>query len=823
MTTLSQKTDFAENPPMEHAEKQHVIIPWIISSTGLLGLAIAFFTDTWTIAISMGGVSVVSFFILRSLMYHKESFRFITSAIMAILGIMVIYQAQSYQFLYLIIFILLSSLVLFKDWKVYIPFLVIIILFLTIIYFFFSKPAEGQEVVTGEWILIYVGLLILNAVICSFLAENMRSITEQKNQLSVQLTQLQDYEETNIEFAKQISSGNFDVTYNLKENDVLGESLIEMSKNLKKAAIEERQRNWSVEGIAKIADILRVNHENLVDLAYNVISHLVKYTKANQGGIFIINDEDKQDVFLELKGCYAFDRRKYVEKKILVGQGLVGQAYLEKEIIYMTDVPDDYIHITSGLGDATPSSIIIVPIKMENQVIGILELASFHEFQPHERMFLEKVSENIASAIISSKVKDQTDRLLKDSQQMTEQMRAQEEEMRQNMEELQATQESLQRESHEKESIQREIVKTRDFLQAIINAIPDPVFVKDRQHRMMIVNDAVCKLNNWERKDVIGKTDFDFFPPEEAQKMWDSEEELFETRHSVEVVMKATRNGKTTYVVDKKRIVEGDDGELFLVGTNNDVTDMKNIEEQLAKEKYLLDALMTNATDSIYFKDNASKFIRISDNMLSVFKVKSQEEIAGKSDFDFFTEEHARPAFESEQEIMRTRKPLLNLIEKETWDDGRVSYVSTSKMPLLDLSGNVVGTFGISRDITDSKMAELEMQKQQKRTESLFNYISETIIVTDEQLAFKFLSDKLLVQINYKLEEILESSLYDLVHVDDNKALAKLIKEARSGKEPQGKIRLRSKTGDYLKLDISVVDALADEAIQGFILKVKTS
>src|SRR5690606_24101713 len=312
------------------------------------------------------------------------------------------------------------------------------------------------------------------------------------------------------------------------------------------------------------------------------------------------------------------------------------------------------------------------------------------------------------------------------------------EEMRQNMEELQATQESLERESKEKEHVQKEIQKTVDFMQSIVNALPDPVFVKDRKHRVVLINEACCKLNNVSATDIIGKNDYDLFPKEEADKFYEDEEKLFLDRKSALYEEKATRDGKVSYRMTKKVIIEDDDGELFLVGMNSDITESKQLEEALKKEKYLLDALMNNATDSIYFKDKESKFIRVSQNMLKIFQAKSQSEVVGRSDFDFFSHDHAQPAFDGEQEIIKSGKPILNLIEKETYDDGRFSYVSTTKIALKDLEGNIIGTFGISRDVTEAKMNELEMEKREKLINSLFMYSQEILLIINDKMEIGF-------------------------------------------------------------------------------------
>jgi HAMP domain-containing protein len=244
-----------------------------------------------------------------------------------------------------------------------------------------------------------------------------------------------------------ISEGNFALQADVKsEKDTLGTAVNKMILNLKNSAIDDAKRNWTSDGLAKFAEILRSNSD-LNILTSNIIVELVKYVNANQGGIFI--QENEKASHIDLVACYAYERKKFIKKSIEIGEGLVGQCFLEKSRIFITEVPAKYVNITSGLGDATPRCILLVPLLNNEKVEGVIELASFHVLEEHEIVFIEKVAESIASTLTNIKTNHQTAKLLAETQAQSAQMQSQEEEMRQNLEEMTAIQEEMQRKEND--------------------------------------------------------------------------------------------------------------------------------------------------------------------------------------------------------------------------------------------------------------------------------------------------------------------------------------------------------------------------------------
>ncbi len=206
-------------------------------------------------------------------------------------------------------------------------------------------------------------------------------------------------------------------------------------------------------------------------------------------------------------------------------------------------------------------------------------------------------------------------------------------------------------------------------------------------------------------------------------------------------------------------------------------------EEKRGHEKELLDSLMENIPDKIYFKNTKSRFIKISHNHAELFDIHSEDDAIGKTDFDFFSDEHAQQAFDDEQRIIKTRMPIINLEEKETWPDGSVSYVSSSKVPVYDKSDNVIGIVGISRDITDLKQSREALSKSEKRYRELFDEAPVGYHELDTNGIIRDVNQSEARMLGYTKAEMIGKSIFEFLP-------AKFRKEAKS----QFSIKLKMKS-----------------------------
>ncbi len=274
--------------------------------------------------------------------------------------------------------------------------------------------------------------------------DELGDMTDSLNDLVEGITHYSD-------FTREIGNDKLDADFApLSEEDVMGGELLKMRDNLKKSREETEIRNWTTGGIAKFADILR-SDSDMKALSEKIIVNYVKYLEANQGSVFLLFGGEGEEPYLELMATYAYDRHKFLQKRLDLNEGIVAQCVKEKQSIHLKEVPESFVNITSGLGTAPPNSILIVPLKYNEEIFGAIEIASFKSFSDHQIQFAEKICEDIASTVSTVQTNERTRVLLQESQEMAENMRAQEEELRQNQEELQATQEQMRRRQEELE------------------------------------------------------------------------------------------------------------------------------------------------------------------------------------------------------------------------------------------------------------------------------------------------------------------------------------------------------------------------------------
>ncbi|MCP4522373.1 MAG: GAF domain-containing protein [Cytophagales bacterium] len=265
------------------------------------------------------------------------------------------------------------------------------------------------------------------------------------------------------QFAQEIGAGNLNASFQAERGkDVLSKALLSMRKSLIKIESENMERKWTSEGLAIHGEVLRKYAENMQTLGQGLISSLVEYVGAHHGGLYSVNyesyeDHDDTTNYYELSASYAYEIDETIPTKFKMGQGLIGQAALERETIYLKDTPLTFTNISSSLGEAKAGYVLIVPLRIGNAVLGVLELGSFKEFEDYKIKFIEKLAESIASSILSVKSSEKTHELLNESQSVAQELKEKEEELRENQTKMIEEQKKLKRALEKAEVLIKEL------------------------------------------------------------------------------------------------------------------------------------------------------------------------------------------------------------------------------------------------------------------------------------------------------------------------------------------------------------------------------
>lgn len=326
--------------------------------------------------------------------------------------------------------------------------------------------------------------------------------------------------------------------------------------------------------------------------------------------------------------------------------------------------------------------------------------------------------------------------------------------------------------------INEKILSSGEILRALFQNISIGIALTDLEGNILITNTVLENLLTRTSEELQSCHLKDVTHPDDYEKDLTEFQNLLSGKQDFYSIKKRyiTKDKKTVWGRLTVSPLKVDDNPKYAIALVEDLSERVSVEKRLAQEEKLLNILLENTPDSIYFKDEKCRFIKVNKATCRKFGLE-EEEILGKTDFDIFSSEHAKKAYEDEKRILSEGKPIYDLIEKETWPDGSETWAATSKLPMRDNSGKIIGTFGISRDVTAQKEVELKLKESEERYRTLSQVTFEGILIHDKGIVID-INNAALKMTGYNFEEVLGKNIITLVvRPDYHKKVIASIKE----------------------------------------------
>ncbi len=542
--------------------------------------------------------------------------------------------------------------------------------------------------------------------------------------------------EKNSEFAKKIGQGDLQADIEIDKSDNLGKSLLLMRNNLIATQQREAKQTWITKGKEILGDILRF-HNKIEDLSYEALVALVDYTNAVQGAFYLF-DEDKQ--ILTNIATYAYNRRKYQNKTFKIGQGLIGAAAYEKDIIYRKEIPNNYVTISSGiLGDKKPKSILITPLLGNEKLQGIIEIASLQpELDDGVINLMREISEIIGQTVFNLKVNERTEKLLQESREMTYKLKKNEDELKHNAEQMKLTQNELQETNRKLAGQIAEVERARKRLYSLLENASEVISIYNENGIITYESPSIIHILGFSPDELIGKNGFTIFDEDGNKKIKNAFDKLIENPEkpvSYEQLFKKN-NGEEIWLETIGRNLLSNLAINGIIFNTRDIT-VRKIAEKAQRMSGRMQALSENSPDMIvrvntegkffYANPIAQEFIGIGARQLigkTLDQVKLLDEI--KDAFSFALNKILKKPIKIETE---TTFPLA--------DRSGERIVQFNAIPEFNEINELETILFVAHDITEQKQIQLEIEQKNKSITESINYarrIQTAILPTEKKI-----------------------------------------------------------------------------------------
>ncbi len=557
-----------------------------------------------------------------------------------------------------------------------------------------------------------------------------------RNQLNYTIIKMNDVLQKNSDFAKKIGQGELAADLEVDPNDMLGQSLLLMRNNLIETSQREAEQSWIAKGKELVGDILRF-HNKIEDLAYETTLTLVDYMNAVQGAFYIYDEDDK---LLKNIANYAYNRRKYFDKSFKVGQGLIGAAAFEKDIIYRREIPENYTTISSGIiGDKKPKTLIITPLLGDEKLQGVIEIASLETKLPEKTInLMREISNIVGQTVFNLKVNERTEKLLQESREMTYKLKKNEEELRYNAEQMKKTQKELEETNRKLAAQIAEVERSQKRLYSLLENASEVISIYNKNGTITYESPSIKSILGMNAEELVGLNGFLVFDEDTNNKFKSSFVTLIDNPEkpvSFETTFKKSDNEEIWLETTGRNLLKNPaiNGIIF---NTRDIT-VRKIAEKAQRMSGRMQALSENSIDMIvrvntegrffYANPIAEQFISIGKrnligNIINEANLPAEIELVFQNALDKILKNNVK--FESETVFPGS----------EGQNDRIVQF---NAIPEFNEYNELETVLFVAHDITEQKLIQIEIEQKNKSITESINYarrIQTAILPTEDKI-----------------------------------------------------------------------------------------
>ncbi len=580
---------------------------------------------------------------------------------------------------------------------------------------FIGIPFSFYSIVTIHSFLFtwFTDLLLTISLFSFVLFRNYRIVSSKKYNHQIHL--LQKRIDDNIFIANLIKRGELQKILDNRNSNV--ENLVSLAEDLFVKRQEEDKSNWVTKGKELINDTLRT-HRKIEQLSIELLKEIINYADAVQGSFYLL-EGDK----LVNKATYAFNRQRFVNQEFEIGRGLVGTVAYEKQMIYRTEIPDDYFTITSGLlGDRKPKSLIILPLLQEEELQGIIELGFLSDHIPTYKLsFAEELTSMIGRTIYAEKINQKTEFLLKESQELTVTLRQNEEKLRENTQEVMIAKEDLEHSNELLESKVQEVENAQKRMVALLTNASEFISIYDENQRLIFESPSVKKILGYDENDSVTGMDPEMLTPRGYRTINNLFSYLKQTPggESLAQYSYLKKSGEKLFLETKGKNLLHDPAIKGIIFNTQDITERIRAEKE-ERMKSRMQSLSENSPDMIMRINTSGKIVYANPAVADFIGISIQDITKQRITELPIDERFTDFVSNILLQIKRSTKQLNEEIEVNSSHGPKIMQMKV--IPERNENKGLESVLFVAHDMTDFKKIEQEIKEKNKKISDSINY-----------------------------------------------------------------------------------------------------